>query len=73
MAALLFFLPFNNHENEQEWEGRVFSSGGGCGGALIPNKRIFFSEKRRFVQGSSLFDMITRGEVGDLKGPASQI
>lgn len=66
MAALLFFLPFNNHENEQEWEGRVFSSGGGCGGALIPNKRVFvfFSKKRRFVQGSSLFDMIARGEDG---------
>lgn len=52
MAALLFFLPFNNHENEQEWEGRVFSS------------FFFFSEKRRFVRGSSLFDMIARGEDG---------
>lgn len=38
---------------------------GAGGGALIPNKRLFFfPEKRCVVRGSSLFDMIARGEEG---------
>lgn len=68
MAALLFFLPFNNHENEQEWEGRVFSRGGGRRGTLMPNKRLsFFFREMLLCAGSLPIDIIARGE--DSWGP----